>query len=72
MTGDHTSRCAMKSCLYMVIVNHGECRHLTMAVMMLNVLVDRKVVSGKQSRDRRPYQQMHHEKLPIHGNSEPW
>ena len=46
VTGDHTSRCAVKSYLYMVIANHGECRRLTMVVTMLNVCGDRKVVSG--------------------------
>ena len=72
VTGDHTSRCAVKSYLYMVIANHDESRHLTMVVMMLNVCGDRKVYQDRQSRDRRPYQQVRREKLPIHGNSEPW
>ena len=38
VTGDHTSRCAVKSCLYMVIANHDESRHLTMVVIDVECL----------------------------------
>ena len=48
VTGDHTSKCAMKSCLYIVIASNDECRQSAMVVTMLNVCGDRKVYQDRQ------------------------
>ena len=51
-TGDHAIRCAIKSCLYMVIVTMGDSRRYTSGVMMLNVSGDRKVLPDDHQWDR--------------------
>ena len=47
VAGDHNSRCAVKSCLYMVIANYDESRQSAMVVTMLNVCGDRKVYQDR-------------------------
>jgi hypothetical protein len=44
VTTDHTIGCAIKSCLYLVIVMYAKFLCLGIAVMMLNVFGDRKVL----------------------------
>ena len=51
VTSDNTIRCAVKSCLYLVIVMYAKFLCLSIAVMMLNVCGDRKVYQDRQSRD---------------------
>jgi hypothetical protein len=66
---DHTIGCAVKSCLYLVIVMYVKFLCLSIAVMMLNVFGDRKVLPDDNRCGSRPYHWMRRQKLPIPCNS---